>query len=300
MILIVLLHSFWSYLLVHFNGLSLLSLFWAEKERDRQRDTQFKCKIGCTGFIWRQFLSQCYHLCCYTYRLSTGTLHCAQPAQQLAEAAQEIANAHKVIRILSSSLSRRGQRKEGPSRAITGFIWQSTTSPDHSIFTSRSGERSLLISLYLLSYNASAWGKFVQICRVDLMIISSEYKMSNFISNMGLFLMIAAFTDGLPRRVQLFAHSPLQSIAGNIDSNHSVFFSQGPVLSYDSERMDFISGKTTSHCACICGTYAGRVGEYPIERYCAHRNISYHNKHLSFIKSILVIIHLNFLSHRSI
>lgn len=102
--------------------------------------------------------------------------------------------------------------------------------------------------------------------RVDLMIISSEYKMSNFISNMGLFLMIAAFTDGLPRRVQLFAHSPLQSIAGNIDSNHSVFFSQGPVLSYDSERMDFISGKTTSHCACICGTYAGRVGEYPIER----------------------------------
>jgi hypothetical protein len=122
----------------------------------------------------------------------------------------------------------------------------------------------------------------VQTFRVDLMIISSEYKMSNFISKMGLFLMIVAFTDGSPRRVQFFAHSPLQSTAGYNDRNESVFFSQGPLLSYDSERMDFISGKTSSHCACFCGINAGHVGEYPIERYCTYRIIFInHNDHLS-------------------
>ena len=104
--------------------------------------------------------------------------------------------------------------------------------------------------------------------RVDLIIMAAENKMSNFITKMGLFLLIIAFTDGSPQRVQLFSRSPLQrDVEG--DKNHEQrghFFSQGPVLSYDGERGDFVPGKMSSHCSCFCGKHLVDTSSTPIER----------------------------------
>lgn len=88
--------------------------------------------------------------------------------------------------------------------------------------------------------------------------------MSHFISSMGLFILMLAFTDGSPRDVHLF--TPTQLSINNFTTR---FQSLGPISSYnavDQQTPSITMNTPMEICSCYCGQFVMEVGDVPIER----------------------------------
>ena len=108
-------------------------------------------------------------------------------------------------------------------------------------------------------------------------VVASEYKMFNFISEMGMFLLSLAFTNGDPYELILVHPSSLPSLEHSLDNhmkgNHTSFASKGPMYSYSPflKQASNLQGglrflSRSKDYACICGEYLGEVGEEPVDR----------------------------------
>ena len=90
--------------------------------------------------------------------------------------------------------------------------------------------------------------------------------MSHFISSMGLFILMLAFTDGSPKDVHLF--TPTQLYVDDFTRSLKRFQSLGPIASYSGvgpEPASIRINAPTEICSCYCGQFVTKVGEAPIE-----------------------------------